>query len=169
MKRHLTASAVNLGTSNEHSTVGRVATRTHTDFDSQNTHTQPDASEPSFVLQKPGARTHTLVLTGALDGRSAHALEAAIEHLCEEGVVGVTLDLRELIHIDSIGVAVIMFRCGLCKRRGYDFALIPGSGQIQSAFEQAGVADLLPFCEEQVAASRLPAMALAHRSRDSCE
>jgi anti-anti-sigma factor len=169
MKHHLTASAVDLSTTSERSTLGRVAGRVQTDFDSQTTHTQPDASEPSFVLQSPNARTHRLILTGALDRRSAHALEAAIERLCEEGVVGVTLDLRELTDIDSIGVAVIMFRCGLCKRRGYDFALIPGPPPIQSAFEQAGVAELLPFCEEHVTATRLPALVLAHRSRDSCD
>ena len=109
--------------------------------------------------------THTLVLTGELDRASAHALEAEIERLCEEGVTGITLDLRELTYIDSIGVAVIAFRCDLCKRRGYDFALIPGSPSIQSAFEQAGLSELLPFQEDDVAAPARPALAFSHRVR----
>jgi anti-anti-sigma factor len=122
-----------------------------------------------LVLASVSVWTHTLIPTGELDHRSAHVLEAEIERLCEEGVTGITLDLRELTYIDSIGVAVIAFRCGLCKRRGYDFALIPGSRFVHRAFEQAGVADLLPFQEDDVAASRRPALVLGHRSRDGCE
>jgi anti-anti-sigma factor len=72
-------------------------------------------------------------------------LEAEIERLCEEGVTALTLDLRELAHIDPIGVAVIAFRCNLCKRRGCDFALVRGPRSIQRAFEREGVADSLPF------------------------
>jgi anti-sigma B factor antagonist len=101
--------------------------------------------EPRLVLASSSVWTHTLVLTGELDHRSAHALEAEIERLCEEGVTGITLDLSELTYIDSIGVAVIVFRCGHCRRRGFDFTLIPGQQPVQGAFEQAGVIDSLPF------------------------
>jgi anti-anti-sigma factor len=89
--------------------------------------------------------THTLVLTGELDRRSAHTLEAEIERLCKEGVTGITLDLRELAYIDSIGVAVIAFRCGHCRKRGCEFALLPGPPSIQRAFARAGVSGSLPF------------------------
>jgi anti-anti-sigma factor len=89
--------------------------------------------------------THTLVLTGELDRRSAHTLEAEIERLCREGVTGITLDLRELSYIDWIGVAVIAFRSGHCKKRGCDFTLIPGSPSIQRAFDRVGVSESLPF------------------------
>jgi hypothetical protein len=65
-------------------------------------------------------------------------------------------------------VAVIAFRCGLCDRRGYDFALIPGSRFIHRAFEQAGVTDLLPFQEDHPATPQLPALVLGHRSVDGC-
>jgi anti-anti-sigma factor len=137
------------------------------------THIRPVPSEPPKVAQRAGGRTHTLILTGELDRSSAHALEAAIERLCEEGVTGIRLDLRGLTHIDSIGVAVIGFRCGLCLRRGFEFALIPGSQFVQRVFEQAGVAHLLPFAEdehdEQVASPRLPALVLSHRLRDDCD
>jgi anti-anti-sigma factor len=168
MKRHRTASAVGIDRRNEGGAVGSVANRTHTSFN-VSTPTQPAPSEPSLVLASVSVWTHTLVLTGELNHRSAHALEAEIERLCQEGVTGITLDLRELTYIDSIGVAVIAFRCGLCERRGYDFALIPGSRFIHRAFEQAGVADLLPFGDDDVVASRRPALVLGHRSRDGCE
>jgi anti-anti-sigma factor len=168
MKRHLTASAVGIGTRNEGAAVKRVATRTHT-ASNEYSRTQPALSEPRLALASANTWTHTLIPTGELSHRTAHALEAEIERLCEEGVTGITLDLRELTRIDSTGVAVIAFRAGLCKRRGYEFALIPGSRSIHRAFEQAGVADLLQFQEDDVAAPRVPAVALAHRSRDGCE
>jgi anti-anti-sigma factor len=114
-------------------------------------------------------RAHTLVLTGELTHHSAHALEVEIERLCEEEVTSITLDLRQLRHIDSIGAAVISFRCGLCQRQGYGFALIPGSRPIQRAFERAGMINLLPFQDDEVAARRLRAATPAQRSRDGCE
>jgi anti-anti-sigma factor len=108
-------------------------------------------------------REHTLILTGELDSSSANALEAEIERLCEEKVTAITLDLRELAYIDPVGVAVIAFRCRLCMRRGFDFALIPGSRMIHRAFEQAGVAGLLPFHDGSVAPMRAEtAVASAH-------
>ena len=149
MKRHLTASAVSIGTQRG-SGAGGVANLTPTSIN-ESTRTQPASSEPSVALASVSVRAHTLVLTGELDRRSAHALEAEIERLCKEGVTGITLDLRELTYIDSIGVAVIAFRCRLCKSRGYDLALIPGSRIIHRAFEQAGVEDLLPFRQDDVA------------------
>lgn len=168
MKRHQLAIAASVGTRNKGGAVGRVALQTQTALNN-NTRTQPASSEASFVPASVRLRTHTLILTGDLDHRSAHALEAEIERLCEEGVTGITLDLRELAYIDSTGVAVIAFRCGLCQKRGYDFALIPGSRFIHRVFEQAGVTDLLPFQDDGVATPRVPALVLSHRSRDGCD
>jgi anti-anti-sigma factor len=168
MKRHQTAPAASLSTGNEGSALASVATRTRTAF-SNEPHTQPASSEATVVLSSVTAWTHTLVLTGELDRASAHALEAEIERLCEEGVTGITLDLRDLTYIDPIGVAVIAFRCGLCRRRGYDFSLIPGSRLIHRAFEQAGVTDLLPFRDDDLAAPQRPALVLSHHLWDGCE
>jgi anti-anti-sigma factor len=99
------------------------------------------------LLPEPAtaARTHTLILVGELDRASSPLLEAEIERLCESGITGLTLDLRKLTHIDPTGVAVIVFRWGLCRKRGFDFALIPGSRDVQRAFERAGVIERLPF------------------------
>ena len=163
MKRHRVASAVSVGTRNDGGAVESAAGQAQTVFNKK-TRRKPAASKPGFVLAGVNVRTHTLILTGELDRGSAHALEAEIERLCEEGVTGITLDLRELAYIDSIGVAVIAFRCGLCERRGYDFAVIPGSRFIHRAFEQAGVTDLLPFQEGDVASSRSHALVLGDRS-----
>jgi anti-anti-sigma factor len=114
--------------------------------------TRSGLGEGRLALARSSAWTHTLVLSGVLDHRSAHALEAEIERLGEEGVTGITLDLRELTYIDPIGVAVIAFRFGHCRRHGFDLKLIPGSPVVQDAFEQAGVAESLPFEQPGLAA-----------------
>ena len=106
----------------------------------------PAPARPGKALRPTGGM-HTLVLIGELDKASAHTLEAEIEQLCESGTGGITLDLSKLSYIDSTGVAVIAFRSRLCQRRGYEFALIPGSWFIQRAFELAGLVDHLPFVE----------------------
>lgn len=169
MKRQLTASVVGIGARRERSGSASATSATRPSFDRAIHPPSPD-SEPPPMLTSVGVWRHTLVLTGALDHHSAHRLEAEIERLCDEGVTSITLDLRELTYIDSTGVAVIAFRCGLCKRRGYDFAVVPGSRLIQRAFEQAGVTNLLPFEEaDDDSASRLPALAMRERPRDSCE
>jgi anti-anti-sigma factor len=114
--------------------------------------TARDATKQHPPVHPPGAM-HTLVLLGELDRASAHTLEAEIEQLCEAGRSGITLDLSKLAYIDATGVAVIVFRCRLCQRRGYDFALIPGPPFVQHAFELAGVAERLPFLEEHTGPS----------------
>jgi anti-anti-sigma factor len=78
-----------------------------------------------------------------LDYRSAPELEEEIECLCQEGVTILTLDLRQLDAIDSTGVSAIACRGTACKRRGHDFAVIPGSRVISSALAEAGAANLL--------------------------
>ena len=111
------------------------------------------SGEPRLALAPVSPWTHTLVLSGELNHRSAHVLEAEIDRVCEEGVTAIIVDLRGLTDIDSTGVAVIAFRSGLCRRRGYEFTLIPGSAAIHSAFEEAGMVDLLPFQEDELTAS----------------
>jgi anti-anti-sigma factor len=156
MKRHRTAAGIPLVARTERGVMQAAATRTDT-VHRRSAPTQSRARKPSLTLASPSVRTHTLVLTGELDRRSAPMLEAEIERLYEDGVASLTLDLRELTYIDSIGIAVIVFRCGLCKRRGQDLALIPGSRFMQHAFEQAGVSDLLPFRDDRITTPRPPA------------
>jgi anti-anti-sigma factor len=167
MKRHLTASPTE-GGAHEGTTDVTVTSSTLAAFGaSSETRPIAGASERPVALASVSERTHTLVLSGPLTHRSAHALEVEIERLCAEGVTAITLDLRELTQIDPIGVAVIAFRSGLCERRGYRFALIPGARAISRAFETAGVAYLLPTAVEEPVAEapeppRVLPLALAH-------
>ncbi|HZL47944.1 MAG TPA: STAS domain-containing protein [Solirubrobacteraceae bacterium] len=165
MDPHLTTSTVSISSQNAGGAAGIRANRTDTAFDTS-TRTQSPRTEPDSALRSVSVWAHTLILTGELTHRSAHMLEVEIERLCEQGVTDITLDLRQLTCIDSIGVAVISFRCDLCRRLGYGFTLIPGSRIIHRAFEQAGVIDLLPFQGDEVAARRLRASIPDQRSAD---
>ncbi len=167
MERHLTTSTVSIGRREQSEASPPGADVVSAVFDrharEQHIRTTLDATE-----QAPLIWTHTLVLTGELTRRSAHTLETEMERLCEDGVAAITLDLRQLAHIDSIGVAVVAFRCGLYQRRGLGVSLIPGPKPIQRAFERAGVTELLPFQVDEVAARRRRAPALRMvRSRRS--
>ncbi len=144
-----------------------VANRTSRRF-SKGARTKPAEDRAGVVLKSVSVWTHTLILTGELTGRSAHALELELERLCEQGVTDITLDLSQLSYIDETGVAVIAFRSGLCERQGYGFALIPGSRGVHEAFEQAGVSEMLPFREDEIAARRRRVSSSAARVR-GCE
>jgi len=142
MEPHLTASAVSLRKrSEEGAKPSATAYRQHTSL-SESRRLKPHRKEPHLRLAGGPVRTHTLVLEGELHRRSAAALEAEIERLCDDGVTAITLDLRELSYVDTIGIAVIAFRSGLCKRRGHDFSVISGSPVIRRALEQAGVTEV---------------------------
>jgi anti-anti-sigma factor len=108
-----------------------------------------DADEVTLSTQGNASarpkRMHTLVLTGELDSASTHTLVREIAHLCRGGATGITLDLANLNYIDPTGVAAVLFMGRWCQKRGYDFALIPGSWLIQRSFELAGLIDRLPF------------------------
>jgi anti-anti-sigma factor len=156
MERHLTTSTVSIGKRHEGTATGIGVERLSTAFD-RSSREQPGRSDQGSMPGCVSVWTHTLILTGELTHRSAHTLEIELERLCDEGVTAITLDLRQLAQIDPIGVVVIAFRCELLQRRGFRFTLIPGSRLIQSAFERAGVSELLPFQVDEVAARRLRA------------
>jgi anti-anti-sigma factor len=160
MERHPTTSTGSIDTRNEGSTTGLVVVRADTACDGntafeRNRRAWPTRNQPHPRSESVNIWMHTLILTGELTHGSAHTLEVEIERLFEEGVTSITLDLRQLTHIDPLGVAVIAFRCRLCKRQGHGFLLVPGPPCVQRAFAEAGVIDQLPFQADEVAARRL--------------
>jgi anti-anti-sigma factor len=174
MEHHLTTSTGSINTRNEGNTTGSVVMRADTAYDGNTPFDRNRCALPTQNQSHPLSESvriwmHTLILTGELTHRSAHTLEVEIERLFEEGVTSITLDLRQLTHIDPLGVAVIAFRCGLCKRQGHGLVLVPGPQFVQRAFEEAGIIDQLPFQEDEIAARRLRAAAPGRPARESCE
>jgi anti-anti-sigma factor len=165
MEGQLTTSAVSVGRRDGGDATRSLASRSNAAL-STSTRTHHPPAKSRSAAKGAGVWAHTLVLTGELTRRSAHALEVEIEDLCAKGVGAITLDLRQLAYIDSVGVAVISFRCGLCQRQGCAFSLVPGPRYVQRAFEQAGIADLLPFHDDAVEARRLSAAISSPRPCD---
>ncbi|HWF33062.1 MAG TPA: STAS domain-containing protein [Solirubrobacteraceae bacterium] len=93
---------------------------------------------------------HTVLLLGELDRASAPALEAEIERLCALGVDALTLDLNGLTEIDTIGVAVIVYRRGWCERRGCELELLADTPLVREAFARAGGGERVPFVRERI-------------------
>jgi anti-anti-sigma factor len=168
MEPHPTTSTASIAGPDAGEVIAAVALR-NTRRLNKSARVQPAEDHSAVVLKSVSAWSHTLILTGELNQRSAHALELELERLCEQGVTDITLDLSQLTDIDPTGVAVIVFRNGLCARQGYGFALIPGSRQVHRMFERAGVVDALPFRDDEVAARRRRVPSVAARFRDGCE
>jgi anti-anti-sigma regulatory factor len=98
---------------------------------------------PRLTLASAPVWKHKLILTGRLNRRTVVELEDEIECLCEEGVTILTLDLRRLDTIDSVGAKAIACHGAACKRRGRDFAVVPGSPVVNRALAEAGAESLL--------------------------
>jgi anti-sigma B factor antagonist len=85
-----------------------------------------------------------LTLEGELDMASAELLEqlADGEELRSEPML--VLDLQQLRFIDSTGLRAILATLERCRERGQEFAITPGSQQVQRLFSVTGVAEHLP-------------------------
>jgi anti-anti-sigma factor len=142
MKRHLTVSTMSQHALDRGDTAEAVANRTPAG-DGQTSMSETAHARPQLTLASEPVWKHKLILTGKLDLRSAPELEEEIECLCEEGVTTLTLDLRQLDAIDSTGATAIARRGAVCKMRGHDFAVIPGSQVVHRALAEAGATDLL--------------------------
>jgi len=133
MNRHLT-----LSTTSQHALADRTPAG-----DGQASLTETARARPQLTLATAPVWRHKLILTGKLDHRSTPEFEEEIDCLFEEGVTALTLDLRQLDAIDSTGVTAIARRGAVCKMRGDDFAVIPGSRVMRRALVEAGATDLL--------------------------
>jgi anti-anti-sigma factor len=91
-------------------------------------------SEPDRVV---------LELHGELDLLAAPELEAAIERVEATLPAIIVLDLQDLQFVDSAGLRVILAANERSQHQAWDFALTPGSEQVQRLFAIAGIGDHL--------------------------
>ncbi len=82
-------------------------------------------------------------LDGELDMANAPRLQSAIEDEQLAGAKTVVLDLQQLSFLDSTGLRVILAARELCWRRGQEFAVTPGSPQVQRLLSVTGVGEHL--------------------------
>jgi anti-sigma B factor antagonist len=95
--------------------------------------------------QTNGDGHSVLRLAGELNAESVHALERALEHGLDAHSRAVTLDLSELMFIDSTGLAAVVLVSRLCERDGRRLEIVPGPRAVQRLFEMTGLIDVLPF------------------------
>lgn len=84
-----------------------------------------------------------LGLHGELDLLGAPMLEEEIAKAEANAPGIVVLDLRDLQFVDSAGLRVILAAHERSQREGKEFALTPGSEQVQRLFTIAGVSEHL--------------------------
>ncbi len=84
-----------------------------------------------------------IAMDGELDMANAPALQAAIESDELAPAAAVVLDLQGLTFLDSTGLRVILAARELCWRRGQEFAVTPGSAQVQRLLSVTGVGEHL--------------------------
>lgn len=106
-----------------------------------------DVAVPEFGIEDhTDADGHvTLRLSGELDTDSVSSLEHAAERHFSSGAQAVTLDLSELLFIDSTGLAAVVLVARLCERDGRSLEIVPGPRAVQRLFEITGLAEVLPF------------------------
>jgi anti-sigma B factor antagonist len=85
-----------------------------------------------------------LSLSGELDMASAVILQRALAEEELQRQATVVLDLQQLEFIDSTGLRSILAALEECRERGQEFAITPGSQQVQRLLRITGVAEHLP-------------------------
>ena len=89
---------------------------------------------------------HTLVLRGELDLVTAPELEDTVAALCLEGVRELTLDMRQVVFMDSSGLRTVLASMDMCRLHGCELMLVPGAA-CRRLFEITGVIGDLPLRE----------------------
>lgn len=84
-----------------------------------------------------------LCLNGELDLAGAPIFERALEKDEIAGAAMVVLDLDELQFVDSTGLRVILMAHERCGERGQEFAITPGSPQVQRLLSITSVSEHL--------------------------
>lgn len=85
-----------------------------------------------------------IALGGELDMASAELLQDAVDREDLRGEAMIVLDLQQLQFIDSTGLRAILAALEHCRARQQDFAITPGSQQVQRLLSVTGVAEHLP-------------------------
>jgi anti-sigma B factor antagonist len=84
-----------------------------------------------------------LYLSGELDLASAPLLQQEIDSPVLAGAAMVVLDLQQLEFVDSTGLRVLLVAHERSRERGQEFAMTPGSQQVQRLLSITGVGEHL--------------------------
>jgi len=82
-------------------------------------------------------------LAGELDMANAPLLQGSIDGPELSAAKTIVLDLQGLTFLDSTGLRIILAAREQCWRRGQEFAITPGSQQVQRLLSVTGVGEHL--------------------------
>jgi anti-anti-sigma factor len=82
-------------------------------------------------------------LAGELDMANAPMLQAAIEEANVDGDQMLVLDMQQLQFIDSTGLRIVLWARERCQEAEREFALTPGSQQVQRLLAVSGAGEHL--------------------------
>jgi anti-sigma B factor antagonist len=102
-----------------------------------------EALEALRIESQTGDGRLVVRLGGELDMASAPLLQAALEGAEKEASSTLVLDLRELRFMDSTGLRIILLARERCSSAGLQFAVTPGSSQVQRLLAVSGVGEHL--------------------------
>jgi anti-sigma B factor antagonist len=102
------------------------------------------AAEQLRIEVRHGPGRVVVGLAGELDMASAEMFEQALAAEDLEREPMIVLDLQRLDFIDSTGLRVVLAALDRCRERGQEFAITPGSQQVQRLLRITGVAEHLP-------------------------
>jgi anti-sigma B factor antagonist len=101
------------------------------------------APEQLQIEQRRESDRIVISLTGELDMANAPLLQSAIDEPALADTKTVVLDLQGLTFLDSTGLRIILSAREQCWRRGQEFAVTPGSQQVQRLLSVTGVGEHL--------------------------
>jgi anti-sigma B factor antagonist len=102
-----------------------------------------EAQEPLSIELREESDRVVVTMEGELDMANAPLLQGSIESERLAAAKTVVLDLQQLSFLDSTGLRVILAARELCWRRGQEFAVTPGSPQVQRLLSVTGVGEHL--------------------------
>ena len=82
-------------------------------------------------------------LDGELDMASGPTLQAAVEEADSESKPMLVLDMQGLQFIDSTGLRIVLWARERCQEADREFALTPGSQQVQRLLSVSGAGEHL--------------------------
>ncbi len=85
---------------------------------------------------------HEIRLLGELDMATADQLRNELARLADDGAVQITVDLSDLVFIDSTGLSVLISGLKLLRRQGGDMALRSPSPSTRRVLEITGLTEV---------------------------
>ncbi len=87
-----------------------------------------------------------------IDGGESELLSQHLQKLVANGVRKVLLNLRELTHVDSSGVSIIVRTYVSLKRQGGDLGLLRPGGRVLEVFRVLHLLNTIPTFENEAQA-----------------